>query len=132
MKQVEIKLSVDVDDAKQWDALMGLLSAMKTSGSDTEGAKEIVTEAKPKAPKAKTETKVEAPAVETKATETTAPAEDFSEGIKIEDVRALLGKKVEKNRVEIKTKLTALGANNVTNLESKHYPVFLAFLEGLK
>lgn len=61
--------------------------------------------------------------------------EDFDtvlkSSIKIEDVRAVLSKKVNDHRAEIKTELTRLGAANVTSLEEKHYPEFMEFLKEL-
>ena len=51
--------------------------------------------------------------------------------IKVEDVRALLQKKVSNHRFEIKKKLTDFKANNVTALDSKHYPEFMDFLNAL-
>ena len=47
-------------------------------------------------------------------------------------MRALLAKKVENNRSEIKTKLTALGAPNVTALAKDKYPEFVDFLNGFE
>jgi hypothetical protein len=80
---------------------------------------------KEEAPKA--ETKKEEPKEEPKK-ET--PNKEES-GIKIEDVRALLAKKVNDNRAEIKAKLTELGANNVTSLDSSKYQEFTDFLNEL-
>lgn len=49
----------------------------------------------------------------------------------IEDLRALVAKKVGDNREDIKTRLTTLGAKNVSSLEVEHYPAFKEFLEDL-
>jgi len=54
------------------------------------------------------------------------------EGIKIEDIRALLAKKVTAHRADIKAELTRLGANNVTSLDPERYQEFMDFLNGLK
>jgi len=57
---------------------------------------------------------------------------ESTEGIKIEDIRSLLAKKVGNNRDGIKAKLTELGANNVSTMDKSHFPAFMEFLKGLK
>lgn len=135
MTQIEVKVVIDVQDQRQVEALNNLVAAL--AGDQ---APQIIAQApekavvpkqeKPKAekPKAdpKKETKQEEPAPQEETQEDDAPE------IKIEEVRALLAKKVENNRSEIKTKLTALGAPNVTALVKDKYPEFVDFLNGLK
>ena len=55
-------------------------------------------------------------------------------GPTLEEVRTVLGSKTIENRAlvpTLKARLTELGANNVSTLDAKHYPVFLEFLNGL-
>ena len=63
-----------------------------------------------------------------------APAKETAPptGIKIEDIRALLAKKVTAHRTDIKAELTRLEANNVTSLDPEKYQEFMNFLNGLK
>ena len=140
MTQIEVKVVIDVQDQRQVEALNNLVAAL--AGDQ---APQIIAQApekavapkqeKPKAEKPKAEPKKEtkqeepAPQEETQEEET---QEDDAPEIKIEEVRALLAKKVENNRSEIKTKLTALGAPNVTALAKDKYPEFVDFLNDLK
>lgn len=54
------------------------------------------------------------------------------EGIKLDDLRASLSLKVKSHRDEIKTKLTELGASNLTTLDAGNYAAMNDFLKGLK
>lgn len=54
-----------------------------------------------------------------------------AESIKVEDVRALLAEKVDDHRMEIKKKLTELGAPNVSALNPEKYGEFMEFLKSL-
>lgn len=54
-----------------------------------------------------------------------------AESIKVEDVRALLAEKVDDHRMEIKKKLTDLGAPNVSALNPEKYGEFMEFLKSL-
>lgn len=135
MTQIEVKVVIDVQDQRQVEALNNLVAALagdqapQIIAQDPEKAV-VPKQEKPKAekPKAdpKKETKQEEPAPQEETQEDDAPE------IKIEEVRALLAKKVENNRSEIKTKLTALGAPNVTALVKDKYPEFVDFLNDLK
>lgn len=51
--------------------------------------------------------------------------------VSIEDVRTLLASKVDNNREAIRTKLTELGAKNVTGLDPRNYDSFYGFLKDL-
>lgn len=141
MTQIEVKVVIDVQDQRQVEALNNLVAAL--AGDQ---APQIIAQApekavapkqeKPKAEKPKADPKKETKQEEPAPPEETAPQEETQEEdapeIKIEEVRALLAKKVENNRSEIKTKLTALGAPNVTALAKDKYPEFVEFLNGLK
>lgn len=56
---------------------------------------------------------------------------DIQSEIKLQDIRDVLGKKVNEHREVIKLKLTELGAKNVTLLDVEHYPAVLTFLNSL-
>ena len=51
--------------------------------------------------------------------------------VSIQDVRTLLASKVDNNREAVRTKLTELGAKNVTGLDSRNYDSFYEFLKDL-
>lgn len=132
MSQVEIKVTIDTANPEQLAAAMQLLQSLGNGAElpKEEPAKKQATKKeapKEEAPKAETSKKEEAKKEEPKK-ET--PKKEES-GIKIEDVRALLAKKVNDNRAEIKAKLTELGANNVTSLDSSKYREFTDFLNEL-
>lgn len=129
MTQVEVKVLIDVQDTKQVQALNALFATLAGEQVPQKNVQAPKQE-KPKAEKPKTE-----PAKEEVAEIKETPAEEAKDDapeVKIEEVRALLAKKVENNRSEIKTKLTALGAPNVTALAKDKYPEFVEFLNGLK
>ena len=129
MTQVEVKVLIDVQDPKQVQALNALFATLAQEQAPQKNAQTPKPE-KPKAEKPKTEPTKEEVA-ETKETPAEETKDDAPE-IKVEEVRALLAKKVENNRSEIKTKLTALGAHNVTALAKDKYPEFVDFLNDLK
>ena len=146
MTQVEVKVLIDVQDQKQVQALNALFATLAGEQAPQKNIQTPKPEKpkaeKPKAEKPKTEpakeevaeTK-ETPAKEEVAETKETPAEEIKDDapkVKIEEVRALLAKKVENNRSEIKTKLTALGAPNVTALAKDKYPEFVEFLNELK
>jgi outer membrane biosynthesis protein TonB len=137
MSQVEIKVTIDTANPEQLAAAMQLLQSLgngvelpkaETPKKEEPVKKQTTKKEAPKKEEApKAETKKEEPKEEPKK-ET--PNKEES-GIKIEDVRALLAKKVNDNRAEIKAKLTELGANNVTSLDSSKYQEFTDFLNEL-
>jgi hypothetical protein len=129
MTQVEVKVLIDVQDPKQVQALNALFATLAGEQVPQKNVQAPKQE-KPKAEKPKTEPAKEEVA-ETKETPAEETKDDAPE-VKTEEVRALLAKKVENNRSEIKTKLTALGAPNVTALAKDKYPEFVEFLNGLK
>lgn len=129
MTQVEVKVLIDVQDPKQVQALNALFATLAGEQVPQKNVQAPKQE-NPKAEKPKAEPAKEKVA-ETKETPAEKTKDDAPE-IKIEEVRALLAKKVENNRSEIKTKLTALGAPNVTALAKEKYAEFVEFLNGLK
>lgn len=116
MKQIEIKVTIDGNDPTQVNAAIALLQSLN-SDAETE---------KP-APRTRKRKVADKPA-EAKTEEDPASKE---KEITITDVRTLLAKKVEIDREAIKAKLTELGANNVTSLDSTKYPEFIEFLNSL-
>ena len=72
-------------------------------------------------------------ATKKEAPSTSAPEEKptTEKGIAIEDLRALVAKKVWDSREEIKAKLSEFEAKNVSTLAVKHWADFKAFLEEL-
>lgn len=138
MSQVEIKVTIDTANSEQLAAAMQLLQSLG-NGVELPKAEALKKEEPAKKQTTKKETpKEEAPKAETPKKEEAKKEEPKKEtpkkeesGIKIEDVRALLAKKVNDNRAEIKAKLTELGANNVTSLDSSKYQEFTDFLNEL-
>lgn len=132
MNLVKIEVHVDPTNPKEVEALNVFLSSIGSDGAPVE---------KPKKPTRQPAKKVEDVEVkdaevvkeETQGAEEEAPKEEPTKevAIKIEDVRALLSKKVANNRETIKAKLTELGANNVTSLDKSHYASFVEFLNSL-
>ncbi len=129
MTQVEVKVLIDVQDPKQVQALNALFATLAGEQVPQKNV-QVPNQEKSKAEKPKTEP-AKKEVAETKEAHAEETKDDAPE-IKIEEVRALLAKKVENNRSEIKTKLTALGAPNVTALAKDKYPEFVEFLNGLK
>lgn len=133
MTQVEVKVLIDVQDPKQVQALNALFAALageQVPQKNVQAPEKAVAPKQEKAEKTKADPKKETKQEEPAPQEET--QEDDDPEVKIEEVRALLAKKVENNRSEIKTKLTALGAPNVTALAKDKYPEFVEFLNGLK
>jgi len=129
MTQVEVKVLIDVQDTKQVQALNALFATLAGEQVPQKNV-QAPKQREPKAEKPKTEP-AKGEVAETKETPAEETKDDAPE-IKIEEIRALLAKKVENNRSEIKTKLTALGVPNVTALAKDKYPEFVEFLNGLK
>lgn len=137
-KQIKIEFTVDLENKNEVLNLIDMLHGFLPEGYVKEEETEEEEEEAEEAP-AKTKKKAPVKAASKKApVKVEEEAEEEAEGeaeesdIKIEDVRALLAKKVNDNRDAIKAKLTELGANNVTSLESSNYPKFMEFLNGLK
>ena len=134
MTQIEVKVLIDVQDPKQVEALNALFATLAGEQVPQKNVQAPKTEEpkaeKPKAEKPKTEP-ARGEVAETKETPAEETKDDAPE-IKIEEVIALLAKRVENNRAEIKTKLNELGAPNVTALAKDKYPEFVEFLNELK
>ena len=118
MKQ-EIRLTVDIENPAEVKAAIEMLRkfmdntvSCTPAEKKTEKAKSKAEPDPPQAPAA--EKKVETPSA-----------------IKIEDIRAMLAKKVDAHRPAIKTKFTELGSANVTSLKEENYDVFMNFLAAL-
>lgn len=137
MSQVEIKVTIDTANTEQLAAAMQLLQSLGNgvelpkaeTPKKEEPAKKQTT--KKETPKKEEATKAETKKEELKEEPKKETPKKEESGIKIEDVRALLAKKVNDNRAEIKAKLTELGANNVTSLDSSKYQEFTDFLNEL-
>lgn len=123
-----IKVSVDVNihlSEKTEQFILGLFS-----GKSVNNAQPAAPAAKPASkPESKPASKPAAPAAkpESKPAADTAPSDNVS----IEDVREALSKKVATHRIEIKEKLTELGAPSVTKLDKSKYSDMLNFLNSL-
>jgi hypothetical protein len=133
MNQVEIKVTVDANNAEQMSAAVEFLKVLGNLKSvEPSQTSEAPTKKKEPAKAAVLKPAKEASEPEVKEQlkqESKEVAQEIS--IKVEDVRALLAKKVNDHRSEIKTKLTELGAGNVTSLKVEQYPDFMEFLNGL-
>lgn len=131
-KLIEVKFSVDTENPQEVQNLIEVLQGFigeKTEPVKKEAPKKV---APKKAAPAKEEAPKETPAKEEAPKETAKEEkEESTSDVKIEDVRALLAKKVNDHRTEIKAKLTELGANNVTSLDKAKYPEFTEFLTSL-
>ena len=105
--------------------------AEASEASEAEETKAEETKAEEtKAEETKTEEAEENKTEEPKAEEAEEPKAE--EGIKLDDLRASLSLKVKSHRVEIKAKLTELGASNLTTLDAGKYADMNDFLKGLK
>lgn len=137
MSTVKIEAHVDVTNPAQVEALNTFLKSLGGEKQPCETKAALPAKNQKAAAKAAKDVEVkdaevvapETPAAQAAAEE--APAENAEAQIKIEDVRALLSKKVGNHRDAIKEKLTALGANNVTSLDKGKYQEFVDFLNGL-
>lgn len=119
MKNLSVTLNIDLSNTEEVEKLQSILTLL--TGEET--PKKLATK------KSKT-TKKEPAAQEKKVEEAAETAEETS-SVTIEDLRSLVSKKVGDNREAIKNKLTELGSNNVTSLETSKYEEFHEFLESL-
>lgn len=111
--KIKFEVIIESGDQKHVKAMNAFMKAV----SDTATAEPE--EKKPAGKKPKEEKPAEAPE----------PAEETT--ITVKDLRALISKKVEEHRKEIKAKLEELGANNVSSLEEDDYEEFMEFLNDL-
>lgn len=129
MTTIKVEVTIDVTQSTQVDALNRLMCAIA-------GTKEnqVPVEA-PKSAQKPVKTKTEPKPADSEPEKTESveePKPEAKTSIKIEDVRALLAKKVDNNRPAIKQKLTDLGANNVTSLSPDKYEEFMDYLNSLQ
>lgn len=150
MKAIKVKVNVNI---RLSDETMDFVSALMTGNATErpEKVKEVKEQVKKEedikpAETAKAESKkpvetkeVETKKVETKVTETVkAPEAIKPENVSkegahtIEQLRELLGTKVNDHRSAIKEKLTSFGAKNLTALEVANYGAFHKFLTELQ
>lgn len=136
--KTEITLTIDPTDPSQVAAALSLFQKLSGPAVEiidvpvkTPTAKPIKKEVvKEVAAEVKTEpTIIEEPKEEKEVAPPTPPV--VKTGVKIEDVRALLSKKVAAHRDVIKKKLTEFGAANVTTLDSSNHVDFMDFLNSL-
>lgn len=117
---LKIKIDLSSPDHEAVSRAITLLESFlpaENAEKETKPKAEPKKEAKPKAePKAETPKK-EAPK---------------SSGHTIDQVREALALKVDGHRDSIRTKLTELGAKNVTTLDAGKYDEFVEYLESLK
>lgn len=146
MKQVELRINVDVSNPNELSALTELLQVIgqRDSVPTSEEIKKIQVvepkEVKASKPAKETKKAVSKPEpvieeeVEEEEAEETVEEETTDEGptITLDDIRPLLQKKVANNRDAIKDKLEEFGAKNATSLDENYYVEFHEFLEGLK
>ncbi len=137
--KTEITLTIDPMDPNQVAAALALFQ--KLSGN-TVATPTVAAETKtPPAKQEKVKTEKAAKVTEPKtdeaadnqaATDTQTSDEDNNQGeVKIEEVRALLSKKVGAHRDACKAKLAALGAPNVSTLDPSKYAEFKTYLDSL-
>jgi len=142
-KVVKLTIKVNTADDAQLKALSNLLNvigndaALETSdkAKDAEVIEPIVLDTKkvaaPKTVKkevAKAEEKLE----EVEQEEVAETEQEETSDYTTDEVRAEVTKKAINNRDEIKKKLTALGANNVTSLDESKYGELMDYLATLK
>ena len=155
MSQIEIKATIQTNNAVQMAAAIAFVQALASTVESTaeaaeksEAMREVENKsidfkkktaekkAKQKA-EADAKAKAEKEAAEAQESEKEPEEENEEESEEDEDapdiseVRKVLSTKVEDNREKIKTKLTELGAKSVSTLEKKNYAEFLDFLKTL-
>lgn len=132
-RTIEIKFSINVDDAKEVKNLIDTLFNFLPEGYE-QGSPEPETLEKKNPAKKKTPVK-KAPEPEPELEEESSEEESSEEESEytITDVRAKLSEKLNEgnNKTKIKSKLTKLGARNVTSLEASKYNEFVEFLDSL-
>lgn len=127
-----LKITIEVEPGQEAETLSALALAFGAESPKEKPAPEKKEKPAPKKkekPTPKEEEKSTPKEEEEKSTPKEEPTEDHE--ITIDEVRTELAKKVKDHRDAIKKKLTELEASNVTSLQSKHYPEFMEFLEGL-
>lgn len=148
MKTLKVKVNVNVSLSSETMDFISLLMTGKVAELPEKVKAEPVEKKETKAPVEATKpvaqqvvkpTAVESakttPPPPTKAVESAKPTESAKQSDgehTLEEVRTLLGEKVNDHRAAIKEKLTALGAKNVSTLEPQNYDEMYNFLFALK
>ncbi len=127
MTKIRFELEIDSSKASQTDALNALLKAIGGQEGAESPAPMVVAEKKPtKKRLTKAEIEADKAAKEETVEET---------GIKLTDVRELLGEKIQSGGDEVRdqcaTKLKELGAKNVSTLDPSNYEAFIDFLKTI-
>ncbi len=137
-RSIEVKFTVDVDNKSEVQGLIEMLHGFLPEGyvfedrasdvkeMEVKDAEEVKAPAK-KAPAKKAAAKKTAPVQEED------PEDDGGEELTINDVRATLAEAIQNggNKIAIKSKLTKLGAKNVTTLDPSKFKEFSDFLKEL-
>jgi hypothetical protein len=144
----ELHLKVDLlnkeDLQKAIQALTQVLNALEPKANEKttkkavekapvttqEPAQEPAQDSSPVNPSEPEEVKTSEPVEPTKQEPIPAP-EVKSNGVTIDQLRALLSEKVAKHRAAIKTELTNNGAANISTLAPEKFEAFHKFLSGL-
>ena len=121
MTEILVKVQIELSDSTK-AFVQGLFSRTEST-KPVETAKAIA-EQKP----TETAKAVVDPQPTTKAVAT----QKATSAVTIEEVRRLLATKVNDHRSAIKTKLTELGAANVTTLAEEKYDAFYGYLKSLE
>lgn len=127
--KTEITLTIDPTDQNQVAAALALFQKLSGNSVVSPAALTEVKAEKEVKKQVKTE---EAPKAEPAVITDPNSAKTGNAAIPIEEVRALVAKKVEANRPAIKAKLTEFGAANVSVLDPSHFSAMLDFLNTLK
>jgi hypothetical protein len=120
MSLVTFNVSIDTTDLNQVKSLCTFLENLS-------GQPAVAEEVKP----TKKGKSAVPPVVETAAVVIPPTPVEEESTVKVETVRALLSKKVGNHRDGIKSKLTELGANNVSSLEVSKFGEFMDYLNDL-
>lgn len=131
--KVEIKIEANLEESQDLEMVRKICQAIGSSPVTVE-----TTDVKKPAPAQDVKKPAPAPAPTPKKMEKPEPMPmdaDSSLGsdpaVSIQDIRTLLASKVDNNREAIRTKLTELGAKNVTGLDPQNYDSFYEFLKDL-
>ena len=131
--KVEIKFEANLEEAQDLEMVRKICQAIGSNPVTVN-----TTDVKKPAPAQDVKKPAPAPAPTPKKMEKPEPMPmdaDSSLGsdpaVSIQDIRTLLASKVDNNREAIRTKLTELGAKNVTGLDPQNYDSFYEFLKDL-
>lgn len=132
MEPIQINVNVKLDDGTQafLSSLFGVLA--KSAGEQSKPAEQQKPAEQPKSKPvvaAPAKPAVAAPAKPAVAPATTASTQS---SITIDSLRELAMTKMNAHRVEIKQKLTELGAPSITKLDAAKYQEMYDFLNGLE